>query len=42
MIGAQGIVKSFKFLKYGGLVKTPIYFVVGLGRQFAVPYVLPN
>ncbi len=25
-----------------GLVKSPIYFVVGLKRQLAVPYVLPN
>jgi hypothetical protein len=27
---------------FDGLVKSPIYFVVGLARQFAVPYVLPN
>ncbi len=25
-----------------GLVKSPIYFVVGLKRQLAVPHVLPN
>jgi hypothetical protein len=25
-----------------GHVKSPIYVVVGLKRQFAVPYVLPN
>ncbi len=25
-----------------GLVKTPIYFVVGLKRQLAVPHVLAN
>jgi hypothetical protein len=28
--------------KLDGLVKIPIYFVVGFARQFAVPYVLPN
>jgi phage gp29-like protein len=29
-------------MKDDGLVKSPIYVVVGLARQFAVPYVLPN
>lgn len=28
--------------KFDGLVKNPIYVVVGLGRQFAVPYVPSN
>ncbi len=35
--------KSFyDVIKIDGLVKSPIYFVVGLKRQLAVPYVLPN
>ncbi len=29
-------------IKFDGLVKSPIYFVVGLKRRFAVPYVLPK
>jgi len=34
--------KVCKIPNIDGLVKSPIYFVVGLARRFAVPYVLPN